>query len=89
MTNLKNNLVQFLVYHLFQILKKAYLQILKKTGPIFCLSPFQILQRVHLQILKTSGPLFCFSPFSNIKKGLLKNLKKTWSNFLLINFFKY
>ena len=29
--NLKRNLAQFFVYHLFQILKKVYLQTLKKT----------------------------------------------------------
>ena len=63
MTNLKKNLVQFLADHLFQILKKVYLQILRNPRPIFGLLPFEILKKVYLQILKKARCNFLLLTF--------------------------
>ena len=63
MTNLKKNLVQFLAYHLFQILKKVYLQTLRNPRPSFGLFPFQILKKVYLEILKKSRRNFLLLTF--------------------------
>ena len=45
LTNVLKNLAQFFADHLFQILKKVYLQNLKKPGTIFCLSTFSNIEK--------------------------------------------
>ena len=62
---------------------------MKKPSPIVCLSPFQILKKVYLLILKKPNPIGCLSPFQTLEKVYFQILQKTWTNFLLIKFFKY
>ena len=68
LTNLKKNLAQFFADHLFQRLKKVYLQILKKPGPFFYFSPFSNIKNGILANLQKNLAL-CFSyPLSEILK---------------------
>ena len=62
---------------------------LKKPGPILCLSCFQILKEIYLEILKKPTPIFALSTFSNIKKSILTNLIRNLFQFIAYQLFKY
>ena len=69
--------MQYLAYHLFQILKKVYLQIWKKACPIFCLSPSSNIKKSILtNNEKNLLQFFTDQFFQILKKVYLQILKK-------------
>ena len=84
----EKNLAQFLAYHLFQILKKVHLQILKKHGGIFGRSSFQIFRKTKLTNPKKTSASFFLISFLNIKKCVFKNFKKNVAQFFAYKLFQ-
>ena len=89
LTNLKRTWDNFFTCPPFQILKKVYWQILKKSSAIFCLVLFSNLKKSRVSSLKKSEiNLFACPLFQILKKVNLQILKKPSTIFLLVCFLK-
>ena len=79
----------FFAHTLFQICKKASLQVSKIPETIFMLIPFFKCQENHIyESENTWDNFYANMIFSNIQKTILTNLKNTWDNFFAHTLFQ-
>ena len=83
------NLAQFFADHLFQILKKLFLQILQKPGRIFRLQRFSDIKISILRNRKETWPNFLILRFLNIQKNYTYISGKNLGQFFAYLLFEY